>query len=361
MFNKPSFSFKRYALFSALGGWLLFFSGEVSAGEKIKFSEDIKNPIEIPGKNSKDDLFTKPFDGFKSKSENGSSLEPSLPSLPPSLQPNNRKDKNDKDNWIFSTPKNRDEDALLREIFGVREYDLGALEKKSKSGLERLQLSGDTENNTPSSATLFSNDRLNDRLNRKDPNPMNRYRSQAFSEEENLATNPIIPELSLEYLLRVTQSVDPVPQVANDLARILSIQNSFGQTFNRLTKPVRAREQDQESKSVEKLLGKPKFLRTQVSDLLNSPTESARQQVNPVVGKRMTENSESPGPNSGLEPAGRFGEASRGASFSALDSINSRSLGASSGLSLGGGNSPTAASAMQPKPPVLDMPRRHFP
>jgi hypothetical protein len=363
MFNILISRFMRFAMppVSVLGVvFCLLVLDRASAGEKIKISEGNKNSIEIPGKISQDELFTKPFEGFRSKIESGGSLDPVLPSLPPTLGTSPRKEKTDKESWIFNTPKDLDEEAILKEIFKIRDYDPEVLGKKPKSGFERLLLSGDSENKSPSSSvTLFSNDRYN----RKDPNPMNRYRSsRSFSEEENITTSPIIPELSLEYLLRVTQSVDRQSQVASDFGRILQNVSSLGQTFNRLatTKPVRTREQELQSKEFQKLLGNRSLLRSQAIDPLNSQSDISRQEINPVIGKRLGENADGPSPIGTATPAGRFGEAPRGTSFSALDSINAKTLGPSSSFSSGEGSSPASSPVMQPKPSVLEIPRRHF-
>ena len=91
--------------------------------------------MEIPRSNARDDILSKPFDELRSRGDGNGSLDPVLPSIPTSPRNAIPKDKTDDKNWII--PKGFDQDAVLKEIFKVRDYDMESGDKKSRTGFER--------------------------------------------------------------------------------------------------------------------------------------------------------------------------------------------------------------------------------
>ena len=344
----------------------------VSAQEKIRITKG-EEKMEIPRGNAGDDLLSRPFDELRSRGDGAGSLDPVLPSIP--VNPRNvlPKDKTDDKNWII--PKGFDQDAVLKEIFKVRDYDLENRDKKSRTGFERiLGVDRGNKDEKDGSGSLSLTPRsMEDQFGQKvlgpmTPEMMSRYRPQTRSpsDQDPKSTTDLIMELSFENLMRVTRPFEVLSQPTSDLTGMVLMQNAFGQTFNRLM-PVRTpktKQQEQSSKDFQKLLGSSRqFLTSRLNDPLNSQSDETRLEVNPVTGKRLGESSLNsplgarqsamPDPSAGLSGISRPSSIS-----SILDSLNPKNDGGS----MGGSSSslPSTTPIMQPGPPVLEMPRRKF-
>ncbi|MBM3841423.1 MAG: hypothetical protein FJ398_26435 [Verrucomicrobia bacterium] len=341
------------------GVLFLCLTGVVTAGEKIQITEGTEK-IDLPSRVPKDDLFSKPLDFLKSRGGGGGSL---IPDLPPPVQTSPlNKDRLDKTDWLKSTSGNFDKDAILKQIFGVREYKYENLEKRPKGSLD------DSWGGTSDRETQKSPGSLLDRpLSRRelewdrkdmaaDPFSRLRERSQTGSGIDEESNNGSIADLNLNNLLHPTQVTDPFSRMPGGMLRSPDARGP-GQFYNRTitSQSGRTREQELRALEFEKLLKGPSAIQKPVNDPINALTDRTRQEINPVKGTRL-DNSVGPAISAiGAESSAGFGRASR-PSF--LDNLNTKVLGSSSLTpSI---VAPAPARITEAKPPVLEIPRRKF-
>ncbi|MBI2946565.1 MAG: hypothetical protein HYY23_02900 [Verrucomicrobia bacterium] len=344
------------------GVFLLCLVYPVAAGEKIRITEGT-DKVDLPSRVPKDDLFSKPLDFLNSRGGGGGSLIPDLPP-PTSMSPLN-KELLDKKNWLKSTSENFDKDAVLKQIFGVREYKFENLEKRSKGSLD------DSWGGTSSRETQRSPGGLLDRpLSRRelewdrkdmaaDPFSRLRDRSQAgaASSSDDESANRPIDDLNLNSLLHPTQGTDPFSRVPGGLIRPAGDAKRLGQFYNQTVTGQfgRTREQELRSQEFEKLLKGQSAIQKPVSDPINSVADRTRQEMNPVQGRRLDDFSRPAVSAVGSESLPGFGRPPR-PGF--LDSLNTKVLGSSSLTpSI---IAPPSARITEAKPPVLEIPRRKF-
>lgn len=370
MFNsRPSWLFRLGASLLAQVGLCILCWHQVAAQEKIRVSKG-EEKVEFPGRIPKDDVLTKPFEDLKSKTESSGSLEPVLPSLPMNPRKAISKEKTEEKNWIY--PKEFDQDAVLKEIFKIRDYELDPLEKKRKTGFERI-LGVDVDGKA-SDAALTLSPLTDQKFTQGEmvgpirPELLNRYRSSHRYDEENPSGTDLIMELSFENLLRVTRPMDLLPRAPGDLTGIVLLQNAFGQTFNKLmpARTGRTPEQLQRSKDFEKLIGNRRLAVVRFNnDPVNSQGDDSRQELNPVTGRKILDSPMNGGGVLGSgeskmpDPIVGFSGVSRSTFSSVLDSVNSKARdGSFTGPSAAFPS--TTAPLIQPSPPVLELPRRKF-
>lgn len=369
MFNLRSSWFIRLgASLMAQAGLCILCWHQVAAQEKIRVSKG-EEKVEFPGRIPKDDVLTKPFEDLKSKTESSGSLEPVLPSLPMNPRKAISKEKTEEKNWIY--PKEFDQDAVLKEIFKIRDYDMDPMEKKRKTGFERI-LGVDVDGKA-SDAALTLSPLTDQKFNQSEmvgpirPELLNRYRSNHRYDEENPSGTDLIMELSFENLLRVTRPMDLLPRAPGDLTGIVLLQNAFGQTFNKLmpARTGRSQEQVQRSKDFEKLIGYRKLAGVRFNDPVNSQGDESRQELNPVTGRKIGDSQMNGGGVLGSVESKTpdlvvgFSGISRSSFSSVLDSVNSKARdGSFTGPSAAFPS--TTTPLIQPSPPVLELPRRKF-
>jgi len=347
---------------------LICFASSAFGGEKIQITEGTEK-VELPGRVLKEDLFSKPLDFRNLKgSEGGGSLIPALPA--PILPTNLRKDQFEKKNWLLNAPGTPDQSETLRQILGVRDYDSDGAGKKSKttrsfeglwekSAADRMKTSSNRTLDDPQARKELGRGRSEgpaDPLSRiSDGNRANR--SDSSSDEGGSAANGPIEELNFNDLLRPTRSLDPLSRESAANARTKAGLGGLGQTFNQgsFGQATRSREQELRAQEFEKLLKGPLPFSKRPNDPINSLQDSTRQEINPVRGQRLENYQGSTGSALATDSLPGLGKASRPGLF---DSLNTKVLGASSLAPAV--MTPAPPPIGQPKPPVLEIPKRRF-
>ncbi|MBI4659232.1 MAG: hypothetical protein HY735_10355 [Verrucomicrobia bacterium] len=334
--------------------------------EKIQISEGT-DKAELPSKAPIDDLFSKPLDFQRFRSgDGGGSL---IPSLPAPIQPTNlRKDQLEKKKWLQNETENLDQDAALKQIFGIKEYDFEGLGAPSKGGLGDLW-GGSSPTKRPNhfgrdldAPSPWNKSGRNSR-DLTGPPAMgltNRDRSNrpdSTMEEENSDGNGTIAELNLNNLFRPTQTLQPSERIPAGMIRMPSGPNGISQFLNQTFAGSSAgdREKELRAQEFEKLLKGPRLLPSRNNDPINSLPDGTRQELNPIRGTRLDEDSASAVKAFGAGNLPGLGAPLRPGLF---DSFNAKVLGSSSlAPSIA---APPPSPIMNAKPPVLEIPRRKF-
>jgi hypothetical protein len=338
----------------ALAGALVVASGSAWAGEKIRFSEEGEKAAR-PVLRPKPD-FGSTFD-LKHSAPGGADA-----GLPPPLPSNRIRDQkleeflDQKKNWIFVTPT--DSDAALKEMFNVREYkldDLGA-DSKSKSTIDRF-----FEREAEARSELSS--KLNARGKGAEDNDL----SKEAAETDTIVGLPL--EQGLRSSIAPTPELDPNawgrgPGLGNPLsvapgdfspknfnaADVLGLPRRIlgsgsGQFFDQEKREQRL---DEFQKSLGVTPARP-------ADPINLQNDVTRQPLNPIVG--IGAPPAGTALDTGLKPpAGGLSGTMFRPPIS--DLITARPpLGSSLAPTMPAPASPTF---FQPRPAILEIPRRKF-
>ena len=365
MCNSFSDRIERLKLVLFLGVAFLSLTDRAWTGEKIQISDEA-DKREMPSKPLKEDPFSRPLELFRSRNDLDSGSF--MPVLPPPVHSNRiRKEKADDNNWIFSTPETLDQDAALKEIFKIRDYDPDTRNAKPKGAAERF-FEGSSEHDRKSkSLTARQKGPKDDEYDLNDGRLASRRKSfSSTAEEESLESTLPIAELNLKELLHPNHSADYVSRFSLDLNGRLthaSAPNHMSNpTLSGATWTGRTREQELRFQEFEKLLGGRKILTNPLTDPLNMQQDSTRLEINPVIGRRPENYSSD---SSETNPSNPFGGLPGQASVSRpqfLDTFHPRALGIpfSSSSATPSVLPPRGTPVIQAKPAVLELPRRAF-
>lgn len=348
--STPAMNAGRFFLGHLLGCLLIVGIGSASAGEKIKFS-DPDDAREMPNKSVREDLISKPLDFLKSRGSEGGSLAPEFPT--PSLSPLIPRGKSTDNKWMFDSNGKLDQEAALKQIFKIKDYNLDDWEKKSDSEFESMFGEKTAQNNDPLKPGGFD-----PRKARGEIGPGNTRNSRM--EREATVEEAPNPELDFNRLLESTR--DPFTVLPGDSIRTPPL---YGSTLNPQGRPSlpnqsareKERQRELQSQAMEKLLGPRPFSGNPLNDILPGNNEPTRQEINPITGRRIEErvlDSRSKTP----EVFGGFVTTPRATASLPLDGLPSRAVGSSVSPSFV--PPPTAAPATQNKAPTFEIPRRKF-
>jgi hypothetical protein len=351
MFSSFGYWFERLRLVFLLGGALLLFSAQARGGEKIQITDE-PDKREIPKPNDNDPFGNKPLDFLRG---GGNSMSPVLPA--PALNKNSLKNKTDDDNWIFG--KTLDQEAALKEIFKIRDYDPEARDRKPKTAVERVFGRESDRDRKGQSRSARQKD---DKFDPAEPGLDDRLKSPLTrSEEEELQASQPIAELNFKELLHPEQSAEYRSRFTLDIHGRLTHPLALSQFGNQSlsTSTSQNKQRELRLQEFERMLPGPKLLSNPLLDPIRTQEDSTRMEVNPVVGRRteeaaMDSSSTSVNPLAGL-PGQRPGSRSQ-----VFDTFSPRSLGLSAGVSANPMPSSRAPSIMQGKPAVLELPKRAF-
>jgi hypothetical protein len=337
----------RWALCSAL---ILSVPASLFAGEKIKFSDgpdSVLSPAPSSGKDGLD--FLRRFDFKTPNFDSGGAMVPLLPPPPVQLDPATERklleilDK--KKNWMLENPAEKDPDKVLKEIFGVRETSISGEEKKFKSVQERFFEEGRTGNN--SDPNLIRN-RRNNRTGAEDdrafPNQLERGSAEITSPAS-------IPELNMNRLLDQGRANEPLALPRSDfgvrsLRPETGMQNDSG-SFNR------SRENERPT-GIDHLFTPGRSLADGLRDPIHLQKDSTRQAINPIVGEISSSSRRFDLPRA-IGPGESLGATRSGLA----DQIGPRG-GFTDSSFTPAAVAPAPAPLLQPRPGVLEIPRRVF-
>jgi hypothetical protein len=331
-------------------GCALFLSPDQGwGGEKIQITDE-PDKRDIP-KPSDNDPFGKPLEFLR---PSGDSMTPWLPA--PALNKNTRKAKADEENWIFG--ETLDQEAALKKIFSIRDYDPEARDRKSKTAVERVFGRESDRDRKSQSRSARQKD---DEFDPSEPGSDDRLKSPlSRSEEEELKASQPIAELNFKELLHPDQSPEYRSRFTLDIHGKLT-HRGLGQYGNQSlsTSTSQSKQRELRLQEFEKMLPGPKLLSNPLLDPIRTQEDSTRLEVNPVVGRRsedsaMDSTSTAVNPLAGL-PGSRPGNRSQ-----IFDTFSPRGLGLSAGVGANPMPSSRGPSIMQGKPAVLELPKRNF-
>ncbi len=342
---------------SSICGWaLLLAAGVALAADKIRFSEQPENTTS-PNQQPKGDL-SHPFER-KQGSPGGIDVGP----LPPPPNANNVRDPkleewiDQKKNWMFVTPA--DSDRAVEEMFNVREYKFDELGggKKPKSQIDRY-----FEHAAEARRKMSS--KLDNRTKGSDEGEDEAVEGGSIVglPLESGAFSPIQPTSDLDPSAwgrrgpelgnpASASPGDPSPRNFNSIEVLGLRRRGFGGGSSQF---FGQEQREQRLEEFQKTLGivnpvRPALLR----DPINLQIDGTRQPINPILGTG------SPGIGTGLDTGLRgVGSAGLGGPSPISDIISSRPV---SGSSLSPAvRIPSAPVVFQPRPAVLEIPRRKF-
>jgi hypothetical protein len=334
--------------------WTLQFTTNAAPNEPIQVTGST-NYLQLPPSRAIEEL-SRPSDFLGTKLQSG---EPSYaPILPPPgasspvLNRNVREYLDKKNNWMFQSPNDNDQDGALKRIFGVREHEFTGSERKTKTVMERY-----VESDRPEKPT--ARPEISDTFNRaldSDSIIQSSSESSFFGRERS---SSIIPELNPGVFFQSSMSPESIlPGRANEI-RPFSLPQ-FGEVIPKATPGAAAgRDKTQMQKDFERLLNprQPGFGRW--SDPINQQPDSTRSIINPITAQRpgMLSSESLTTPRSDNLPS-----IAPGANLAVRNDflLPTRSLPLGSSSMAPAISAPLQAPISQPKPPVLEIPRPKF-
>lgn len=252
----------------------------------------------------------------------GASSAPLLPA--PTPLPAIPKAPSQDKNWMFDSNGKIDQDAALKHILKIRDYNPDVWQKKQQSQFDEFfgAPGGDTSlTNGPSA--------LENRMNRGETDPANSLRSayeMRRDRGDQFEPDRPNPELDFRRLLdATTPSLDPLLKMPED-----SFRESFGNLtatdsltlFGSNREPKSTRETESRSE-FQKLIGPVPIIATSISELIDSTPDTTRESINPIIGRQPSGRSDLSDPRGLSEPFGNVG--SRSSLSTTLESFNTRS------------------------------------
>jgi len=361
MLRSSSKTVLHFIVLCLLGLALPLVPQQVWAGEKIQITPR-NSKANSAAETIKNGRYSNPLDFMKSGGgSGGGSLVPNLP--PPANSTRTRPKQEDDKNWMFDTKGNIDQEAALQKIFGVRESGFGAPKTDPKNA-NNSGFGNDTDRWEQSSSGknwLEIGYRKAERdsekgLKREETTEPN----SGFEDKEDSSFSRKRNELNLNNLLSPKQSKEVSSDGTSGYARDPFALSGLLQSVNNTEtgKFGRTKEQEDRLSDFQNLLGvKPTLFVDQLRNTLNSQPDATRREMNPVFGKPL-ESSVPPGLNpSSLNPF-TSGTRTAPANSGLFNSFNTRNLG-KSGLNPAM-IIPPSVPVFQPKPTVLEIPRRKF-
>jgi hypothetical protein len=353
----------RFSQFGTMCGFaLVVASGIAFAGEKIRFSDE-PDKAASSSKRPKADL-SRPFDSNQS-APGGTEATPLAPPPPASKTRDPKVEEliDQKKNWIFSTPSKADSDSALKEMFKVREYKLDEVgtDRRPKSAIDSY-FEHEAEARKEISAKLNARGKDSETGNKEadaaESNsivglPLEQGTRSAISPASELEPGAWARKGSAELGSPISASPGDLNSRNFHSADVLGLPrhgsgSGPGQFFGQERREQRLEEFQKTIGVINP--GRPALLR----DPINLQSDGTRQPLNPVLGTG------SPGIGTGLDTGFRSvgGLAGPGGRSSISDLMNSRPP---SGASLSPAViMPSSPGFMQPRPAVLEIPRRKF-
>lgn len=351
----------RLLLIYSLGLGALSYSFQSLAGEKIQITKRTGR-VNSAANTIKNGLYSDPMNFIGSRGGSGAgSLVPSLP--PPASAGKLRSKKEDEENWMFDADGNIDQAATLKRILGVRDYNNFGQTKNRASNNKNA----DFENETDSWARGSGKNWFDSAYRSTQKEPVKGLTPEAdseanspFEKEEPNSHLARRPELNLNSFLTPMQSNEVFsastrgyvqdPFLLTDLTRGIS-QSEFGR-FGR------TKEQENKFRDFQKMIGvQPTLFVDQLKNALNSQPDVTRKDLNPVRGQ-VLEGFSPLGVNPFDMSVGVSSTRTAPSSSRVFESFNSRSLEKASltpAMII-----PPPVPVFQPRPTVLEMPRRKF-
>ncbi len=349
MLISRAFWMKRFRLAQVVIFLVLLASVPASAGEKIQFSRPSEK-IELPKPSLKEERLP-PSLGSRNSGSSGGGID--VPVAPPTFRPSAALQKklgeyiDRRSNWIFYGPDSLQESA--GEDSPWPEFSLDKTEHKPKKAVDRFLEEGNERNSRAA-------DNKSDDAGRNLMNPSSR-------DPDNGLSNAPMSEFNLNSYLHPSQASDMLSRPVNDSLRNFFAAPTVEDPSNqsRSTQLERKRQDQERAAEFQKLL-QPRGMLNPLAgpiDPISLQPDATRQEINPILPKRFEDSPSRLGRSDNLDPAQAFRPSANIGRPGSLDVYNPAMLGASS-LSPAIAAPSTPTVIFQPKPAVLEIPRRKF-
>ncbi len=261
-----------------------------------------------------------------------------------------------KKNWLLDSPNNLERDETIKEIFGVRKYELNSLDKKPKSAFDRFYDSG-----KEGKSTLKGSRGSRDGSNRESLGTRNEFdpsKPLGSDEPDKAEHGGVIQELNPAQLFNWSSPSDSLSQVGGMFKQNSILPRSIGdQSLGQPLSSGPGREINSPANDLRRTWDFRSAPGTRFADPINDSVDTTRSPMNPIAARRPS------------VPPPQSSEGSFGGSFSFGSSapISARPDFFSSGRDRSPSASfttptptPVSAPAFQPKPGVLEIPRPKF-
>ncbi|MBI4325149.1 MAG: hypothetical protein HY674_07775 [Chloroflexi bacterium] len=326
------------------------------AGEKIQFSRPSEK-IELPKPSLKEDRLP-PSLGARNTGSSGGDID--IPVAPPTFRPSAALQKklgeyiDRRSNWIFYGPDSLQESADKDSPWP--EFSLDKADHKPKKAVDRFLEEGNGRSNRSTDNESANLANKSDESSRNLMNPSSRN-------PDNGLSNAPMSEFNLNSYLHPSHADDMLSRPFND-----SLHNFFApptledpSNLSRSTRLERKRQDQERAAEFQKLL-QPRGMFNPLAgpiDPINLQPDATRQEINPILPKRFEDGSSTLGRSDNLDPARAFRPSANIGRPGSLEVYNPAMLGASS-LSPAITAPSTPTVIFQPKPAVLEIPRRKF-
>ena len=347
---------ERFRLAQVVVCWALLASIPALAGEKIQFSRPSEK-IELPKPSLKEERLP-PSLGSRNSENSGGGID--IPVAPPTFRPSAALQKklgeyiDRRNNWIFYGPDSLQESA--GEDSPWPEFSLDKTDHKSKKAVDRFLEEGNerkgrsTDNKSANSAD-------------KSDDPGRNLMNPSSRDPDNGLSNAPMSEFNLNSYLHPSQASDMLSRPVNDSLRNFFTPQTMEDPSNQSssTRLERKRQDQERAAEFQKLL-QPRGMLNPLAgpiDPISLQPDSTRQEINPILPKRFEDSPSRLGRSDNLDPARAFRPSANVGRPGSLDVYNPAMLGASS-LSPAIAAPSTPTVIFQPKPAVLEIPRRKF-
>lgn len=351
----------RLLLLASLGLGALSCSFHSIAGEKIQVTPR-SSRSNTAAETIKNGLYSDPL-GFI-KSRGGSGAGSLVPNLPPPTSTRRARPKNEgEENWMLDADGNIDQAAALNKIFGIRDYNNFNKTRNGQGNGKNTGFENEIDSMSGSSGKNWFETayRKTQREPAKGLTPeSNDEQNSPFEEDSEDSSITRRPELNLNSFLLPQQSNEVYSASTRGQIKDPFSFNGFSQSLKQTESGRfgRTKEQEDQFRDFQKMLGaQPTLFVDQLNSALNSLPDATRQGLNPVKGQ-VLERLSPLGVNPLDMNRGLTGARTAVSSPQMFESFNTRILentSLSPAMIL-----PPPVPVFQPRPSVLEMPRRKF-
>jgi len=328
------------------------------AGEKITITEST-NRLDLPKE-------TRPVPGsdfMGGKIGAGESSQGPVIPVPgqPSLIRNPKIDEliDRNKNWIYGSPNSVDRDKAIKEIFGVREYDLDGFSKRPKSMMERhfeTQVGAENRPGSKGNGTAKPGPGGDGLKGTGEFDATGRYRGTDKPQDRG-----IIPELNPAYLFNPSMAPDPLAHIGGNIGRNSILPAGLGDaSFGKQAAPG-AVQNEPGQRDLKGFWEAHKSPLGRVGDPINDPMDATRSIMNPIAASARKPSVPAPGSTRSPTASSTLPALFPPAVASHPDFFTaSRSLGPGVPGYTPPALAPVSAPVFQPKPAMLEIPRPKF-
>jgi hypothetical protein len=259
-------------------------------------------------------------------------------------------------NWMYKSPNELDRDKEIKEILGVRDYEMNGVGKRSKSVVER-QFEGDK-------SRLDKNNRGNTERPGLDGTTPETAATKAGLDPTGRYTDEkgdrsVIPELNPVYLFNSPLADEATASFGSGFGRKSILPSGIPDPrFGVGTPPPGFLQGPQQQRDFQTLWDSQKTPFSRIADPINDPTDATRTVMDPFAAKKPAVAAPAAVQSSGGDAFGFGSSLPSGGRSDFLGPSTFRGPAAPSYTPPA--SAPVSAPALQSKPAVLEIPRPRF-